>query len=360
MPLAAGLVRGFNVDCLDKLPQRIRGKLIQVLVFAYPLDKLLQVFNLSFLYFDFLLQSLNFHFKLCLFVLIGLAHHRELFICDAPRHISSEEVARKLYPATSMGQQYSMPDYEWVHKEMQKSGVTLSLLWVEYCERCRQNGELPYKSTQFNKYYADYVHKTKATMHLEHKPGENLQVDWAGQTAGITDTDTGERLPAYLFVAVLPYSGYAYTEAFLDMKQEAWITAHVHAYNYFGGVTRILTPDNLKTGVIKNTRTETVLNKAYQEMAEHYGTAIIPTRPRTPKDKAFVEGSVGVVSTWILAALRNRQFLSLDELNRAIWENLVNFNHKPFQKKDGSRASDFEEEKLFLLPLPPNPFELAE
>lgn len=230
---------------------------------------------------------------------------------NAVKNLSSEEVARKLYPATSMGQQYSMPDYEWVHKEMQKSGVTLSLLWVEYCERCRQNGELPYKSTQFNKYYADYVHKTKATMHLEHKPGENLQVDWAGQTAGITDTDTGERLPAYLFVAVLPYSGYAYTEAFLDMKQEAWIAAHVHAYNYFGGVTRILTPDNLKTGVIKNTRTETVLNKAYQEMAEHYGTAIIPTRPRTPKDKAFVEGSVGVVSTWILAALRNRQFPSI-------------------------------------------------
>lgn len=279
---------------------------------------------------------------------------------NAVKNLSSEEVTRKLYPATSMGQRYSMPDYEWVHKEMQKSGVTLSLLWVEYCERCRQNGELPYKSTQFNKYYADYVHKTKATMHLEHKPSENLQVDWAGQTAGITDTDTGERLPAYLFVAVLPYSGYAYTEAFLNMKQEAWITAHVHAYNYFGGVTRILTPDNLKTGVIKNTRTETVLNKAYQEMAEHYGTAIIPTRPRTPKDKAFVEGSVGVVSTWILAALRNRQFLSLDELNRAIWEKLPDFNHKPFQKKDGSRASDFEEEKLFLLPLPPNLFELAE
>ena len=87
---------------------------------------------------------------------------------------------------------YKMPDYEWVHREMQKSGVTLSLLWVEYCEQCRQNGELPYKSTQFNKYYADYVHKTKATMHLEHKPGETMQVDWAGQTAALVDTDTGE------------------------------------------------------------------------------------------------------------------------------------------------------------------------
>ena len=128
-----------------------------------------------------------------------------------------------------------------------RAASTLSLLWVEYCEQCRQSGELPYKSTQFNKYYADYVHKTKATMHLEHKPGETMQVDWAGQTAALVDTDTGERLDAYLFVAVLPYSGYAYTEAFLDMKQEAWITGHVNAYRYFGGVTRILTPDNLKT-----------------------------------------------------------------------------------------------------------------
>ena len=273
------------------------------------------------------------------------------------KNCSTEEVAWKLYPFTSLGQQYKMPDYEWVHREMQKSGVTLSLLWVEYCEQCRQNGELPYKSTQFNKYYADYVHKTKATMHLEHKPGETMQVDWAGQTAALVDT--GERMDAYLFVAVLPYSGYAYTEAFLDMKQEAWIIGHVNAYRYFGGVTRILTPDNLKTGVLKNSRAETVLNKSYQEIAEHYGTAILPARPRSPKDKAFMEGSVSVVSTWILAALRNCQFLSLMELNQAICEKLEAFNHKPFQKREGSRASCFEEEKLFLLPLPDTPFELA-
>ena len=218
------------------------------------------------------------------------------------RSLGDAEVARRLYPSTSMGRQYKMPDYEYIHQEMQKRGVTLSLLWVEYCEQCRSNGELPYQSTQFNKYYADFVHKTKATMRLEHKPGETMQVDWAGQTAHIVDTDTGELLNAYLFIAVLPYSGYAYTEAFIDMKQDAWITAHVNAYRFFGGVSRILTPDNLKTGVIKNTKDETVINKAYQEMAEHYGTAIIPARPRKPKDKAFVEGSVGVVSTWILAA----------------------------------------------------------
>ena len=216
---------------------------------------------------------------------------------DMAKGMSPQQVTAALFPSEKATPVYKMPDYEWVHREMQKSGVTLSLLWVEYCEQCRQNGELPYKSTQFNKYYADYVHKTKATMHLEHRPGETMQVDWAGQTAGILDTDTGERLDAYLFVAVLPYSGYAYTEAFLDMKQESWIEAHVHAYRFFGGVTRILTPDNLKTGIIKNTRGETTLNKTYQEMAEHYGTAIIPARPRSPKYKAFVEGSVGVAST---------------------------------------------------------------
>ena len=198
--------------------------------------------------------------------------------------MSPQEVTQRLFPGEQKRPVYKMPDYEWVHREMQKSGVTLSLLWVEYCEQCRQNGELPYKSTQFNKYYADYVHKTKATMHLEHKPGETMQVDWAGQTASLVDTDTGERLDACLFIAVLPYSGYAYTEAFLDMKQESWITGHVHAYRYFGGVTRILTPDNLKAGVLRNSRTETVLNKSYQEMAEHYGTAILPARPRSPKD----------------------------------------------------------------------------
>ena len=148
--------------------------------------------------------------------------------------MSQQEVSKQLFPTEQKYPVYKMPDYEWVHREMQKSGVTLSLLWVEYCEQCRQSGELPYKSTQFNKYYADYVHKTKATMHLEHKPGETMQVDWAGQTAALVDTDTGERLDAYLFVAVLPYSGYAYTEAFLDMKQEAWITGHVNAYRYFG------------------------------------------------------------------------------------------------------------------------------
>lgn len=277
-----------------------------------------------------------------------------------PENLSDKELSSKLYSPSPNKSMYKMPDYEYVHKELQKSGVTLKLLWLEYCEKCRENGELPYQSTQFNKYYSEYAIKTNATMHLNHKPGEIMQVDWAGETATVYDTTTGEAITTYLFVSSLPYSGYAYVEAFFSMKQECWIAAHTNAFRYFGGVTRILQCDNLKTGVIKHGRTEVALNKTYNEMAEHYGTAILPCRIKAPKDKAMVEGTVGVITNSILGTLRNRKFLSLQEFNAAIWERLEKHNNEPFQKKDGSRATAFEEEKLFLLPLPPRPFELSE
>ena len=277
-----------------------------------------------------------------------------------PEDLSDRKLSELLFPSDRSKPEYKMPDYEYVHKELQKNGVTLNLLWLEYCEKCREKGELPYQLTQFKKHYRDYAVKTNATMHLNHKPGEIMQVDWAGDTATVIDTDTGEAIPAYVFVSSLPYSGYAYVEAFFSMNQECWIAAHVNAFRYYGGVTRILQCDNLKTGVISHGRNEVTLNKAYNEMAEHYGTAILPCRVRAPKDKAMVEGTVGVISNYIIGALRNRQFLSLAELNEAIFERLEAFNHKPFQKKDGSRASVFEEEKPFLLPLPKRPFELSE
>ena len=122
----------------------------------------------------------------------------------------------------------------------------MTLLWLEYYDQCRQAGEIPYKSTQFNKYYSDFVVKNKATMHIHRKPGELMEVDWAGTTASIIDTDTGGRIPAYIFVAALSYSGYAYVEAFFSQDQESWISAHNNAYRFFGGVTRIVVPDNLK------------------------------------------------------------------------------------------------------------------
>lgn len=163
-----------------------------------------------------------------------------------PKELTDQKLAELFYPRQPPAlSNRRMPDYEQGHKELAKNGVTLSLLWTEYCALCRCAGEIPFQYTQFCYHYREYVQKTKATMHIDRKPGEIMEVDWAGDTAAVTDSTIGKELPAYLFVAVLPYSQYAYVEAFLKQDQEAWITAHINAYKYFGGVTRILVCDNL-------------------------------------------------------------------------------------------------------------------
>lgn len=185
-----------------------------------------------------------------------------------------------------------------------------------------------------------------------------MQVDWAGGTIPYYDSVTGEEYKAYLFVAALPCSGYIYVEACNDMKIENWLMCHIHAYAYFGGVTRILVPDNLKTGVIANTRYETQLNQSYQELAEYYGTAIVPARVRRPQDKGLVEKSVGFSTTWITAALRERKFFSIAEVREAVAERLEYINNRPFQKRPGSRREAYlAEEKEFMLPVPKQPYE---
>ena len=187
-----------------------------------------------------------------------------------------------------------------------------------------------------------------------------MEVDWAGQTLPIYDSVTGEVCPAYLFIAVLPCSGYTYAEVTADMKLENWLDCHIHTYEYFGGVTRLLIPDNLKTGVTKNTRYETVLNRSYQELAEYYGTAIVPARVEHPKDKSHAEGTVKFTSTWILAALRNERFFTLGEAKAAVRSKLEELNLRPFTSKDGCRRSAYlEEEQAFMRPLPSRRYEVA-
>jgi transposase len=271
-------------------------------------------------------------------------------------------LADKLFPSAKPEvSNKKMPDYDYIHRELLKNGVSKKLLWTEYMEDCRANGDEPLMYSQFCYHIQQDEQMRRATMHIDRKPGEQVEVDWAGDTAAIIDPDTGEKLKAYVFVGVMTYSQYAYVEAFLDMKQKSWINAHIHMYDYFGGVARILVPDNCKTAVIHNGGwKDQQLNETYQEMAEHYGTAIIPARVRTPKDKANAEGTVGNISTWITAALRNEQFFSLAELNRAIRDKLELFNRRLFQKKEGSRLSLFLEEKPFLSPLPATRFELAD
>lgn len=288
-----------------------------------------------------------------------LVQERELF-WPIPNSLTNRDLEQILYPDRAQKKGRQMPDYEYVYNELAKPNVTLTLLWSEYCAKCEASGAIPYQHTQFNEKYHAYAASKKATLRISRKPGEIMEVDWAGSTLAVTDSLTGELITAYVFVACLPCSMYSYAEATPDMKTASWIQAHIHAYDYFGGVTRILTPDNAKVAVIKNTRTETVLNRSYQEMAEYYGTAIVPTRPVSPRDKASVEGTVGVLSTWVIASLRNEKFFSFQELNGAIREKLDEFNQRPFQKKKGCRLSAFEEEeKSFLMPLPTSPYETA-
>jgi transposase len=277
-----------------------------------------------------------------------------------PETLTNKDIARVLYPNRGMNEGRKLPNFESIHKELAKPGVTLSLLWAEYCIQCAQEHTIPYQQAWFYEKYHAYAASQKATLRIKRKPGELMEVDWVGDTLKIFDETSGDAVTAYIFVACLPCSLYSYAQAFPDMKSKHWIQAHIHAYSFFGGVTRILVPDNLKTGIIKNTRRELVLNRSYHEMAQYYGTAIIPARPAAPKDKPSVEGTVKTVETWILAALRNRKFFSFTELNRAISQKLEEFNTKPFQKKKGSRFLAFEgEEKPFLLPLPASPYETA-
>ncbi|MDD6043809.1 MAG: IS21 family transposase [Eubacteriaceae bacterium] len=275
--------------------------------------------------------------------------------------LSEDKLEELLFPDKVFIPVYQQPDFEYCHKELLKPGVTLTLLYEEYVEQCRNLKKPFYKRTQFFDKYADYVKKHRLTMHINHKPADRVMVDWDGTTMSVVDRDTGEISTAYLFVGTLPFSMFAYVQACPTMKIPDWIDCHINMFEYFDGVPRLLIPDNLKTGVISNKKYEDpILNKSYQEMADHYGITIIPTRVRAPKDKAAVEGTVGVVTNTIAGKLRNRKFFSFEDLNRAIRKELDAFNDKLFQKRDGSRRSVYEEEeKDFMNSLPEHPYELS-
>lgn len=256
---------------------------------------------------------------------------------------------------------FSLPDWENIHKELQKKNVTLKLLHMEYDQHARDSGKIPYAYRTFAENYGKYAKKYKATMPIRRKPGEVLEIDWAGSTLSINDRSNGGKLTVYVFVATFPYSQYSYVEGFLDMKSANWLTGHIHAFEYFGGIPESLVPDNLKTGVTKPLRGEPILNEAYRELADYYQTVIVPGRVRSPKDKASVEGTVGFISRQIIAALRHYQCFDLRELNQQIWKKLNELNQEAFQKRPGSRKETFdEEEKSYLHPLRQTRFKLSE
>lgn len=261
----------------------------------------------------------------------------------------------------SQAKGYYHEDWDYVHKELGKAHMTLKLLHKEYCIRAKENKGIPYAYRTYCEHYQDYAGKYKVTMPLKHKPGKTIETDWAGATLKLTDRVTGEDIKVYIFVAALPFSQYFYTEGFLDMKSASWLTGHIHAFEYFGGVTETITPDNLKAGVTKTDYAEPLLNESYRELADYYQTVIVPSRVRKAKDKPSVEGTVGFVSRQIIASLRNTQCFYLEELNELIRKKVDELNNELFQKKEGSRKSVFQEEELAsLMPVRQPAFKLSE
>jgi transposase len=253
------------------------------------------------------------------------------------------------------------PDFEHVHRELGRPSVTLLLLWNEYVAACRESGGVPYRYSFFNEQYRRWVASTGASMRIARTPGESIEVDWAGDAMSFADPLSGAPTDAWLFVAALSFSAYAYVEAFIDMTLVSWIDAHVHAFEAFGGTARLLVPDNLRTGVSKADRYEPALNPTYAGLAEHYGTAIVPARVKRPRDKPVVEGSVRFVANQVAAVLRDRRFVGLAELNEAIFDLVDQINVRPFQKREDSRRIVFiRDEKPLLHRLPPVRFELAD
>jgi len=244
-----------------------------------------------------------------------------------------------------------------VHRELKRKGVTLYLLWYEYKENISEG----YSYSHFCALYREFTKSLYTWMRQEHKAGEKLFVDYAGQTIPILDAVTGEISRATIFVAALGASHFTYAEATRDQTLPNWIGSHVRAFEFFGGVTELIVPDNLRAGVSKSHRYEPLLNFTYQDMANHYGVAIMPARVRKPKDKAKVEGAVLIVERWILACLRNQTFFNIEELNAAIRPLLQRYNQRPFKKLSGCRQSQFELlDKPALKPLPATAYVYAE
>jgi transposase len=276
--------------------------------------------------------------------------------------LSDEELEARLFENQPVQvrtvRQRPQPDWKAIHEQLQRHRhLTLQLLWEEY----RQAHPEGYRYSWFCDRYQHWRRHLDVVLRQEHKAGEKMFVDWAGATIPVYDSTTGQAWPASLFVSVLGASSYTFAEATRDQQLEACLLAHIHALEFYGGVPKLIVPDNTKTAVSRACRYDPDLNPTYQEFAMHYGMGVVPARPYKPRDKAKVESGVQIVERWIVAALRNRKFFSLQELNQAIRGLLVRLNERPFRKRDGSRAILFRGlEKAALAPLPAERFDMSQ
>jgi transposase len=274
-----------------------------------------------------------------------------------PSDMTEERLDSLLFPVKETEDRRPPLDMGYLHNELRRKSVTLQLLWEEY----RSHTPKGYGYSQFCQLYRDWQGRLAISLRQEHRAGQKLFVDYAGDTIPITDPITGTITPGHLFVGVLGCSNYAYSEVTLTEQLPDWIGSHVNTFEYMDGVAAILVPDNTKSAVNIPCRYDPDINPTYQDLAEHYGLVVIPARKGKPKDKAKVEAGVLLVERWILAALRHQTFFSLAEANKAVWSLLERLNTHPFKKLPGCRREVFERlEKPLLKPLPQQRYELAE
>jgi transposase len=277
-----------------------------------------------------------------------------------PPELTEADLEVRLFRhAQTRGRDLDRPVPEWptIHKELQRRAVTLKLLWDEY----REVFPGGYGYSQYCELYRRWAKTIDVCLRQTYPAGERLFVDYAGMTMPVVDPDGGDPFPAQIFVAALGASHYLYAEASRTQQLPDWIDSHIRTFEHLGGVPEILSPDNLKSGVSRACRYEPDVNPTYLDMARFYGIAVIPRRPRKPRDGAKVESGVQIVEREVLARLRDHTFFSLGELNRAMWAQLERVNQRPFQKLDHSRQNLFLElDKPALKPLPAHRYELAD
>jgi len=289
---------------------------------------------------------------------LGRARAADL-VWPLPDELTDAVLEQRLYPhkAGDTGGTYPQPDCAYLHQELRRKDVTLSLLWEEY-RSVHPDG---YGYSRFCELYRRWEGRLSPVMRQRHVAGERLFVDYSGPTLEVICPTTGEVRTAQLFVATLGASNYTYVEATWTQSLPDWIASHVRAFDFFGGVPTQVVPDNLKSGVTHACFYEPTLNRTYADMAAHYDTAIIPARPYKPRDKAKVEGAVLIAQRWICARLRKQRFFTLDDLNAAIRPLLEQLNLKVTRHLGASRRHLFDRlDQPALKPLPVEPYVYAE
>ena len=282
---------------------------------------------------------------------------------DAVSAMTEAEVDAMLAPPRAPAESaYLAPDMdELVERKKRNRKLTVKMFWMEHCVAAEGAGKAAYSYQTFCEMFSEAAERAGATRRLAHEPGAKAYVDWAGDTASLTDRLTGAKAKVYVLVVALPYSGRFWAQGFADMRQRSWQEGQARAMEDFGGAPRMLVPDNAATATDRPSVYVTVVNEEYRRFAEHYGAAVVPARVRRPRDKAVAESTVDLVERWVVAPSDEMTFYTLAEFNEFCLERVRWLNSRPFSAKEGSRDSVYEaEERPCMQPLPAERYEMCE